>query len=178
MHARSAVEQQFIRMRSADVTLFLCGDVMTGRGIDQILPHAGDPRLFESYVRSAHDYVALAERGAGPIPRPVDFAYIWGDALGELARVAPDARVVNLETSVTRSEEAWPKGINYRMNPANVGCLAAAGIDVCVLANNQASGCAQILHIATGATIGFRKDNTSDCRRGRIGEGSKRLKFS
>jgi poly-gamma-glutamate synthesis protein (capsule biosynthesis protein) len=44
---------------------------------------------------------------------------------------------VNLETSVTRSEEPWPKGINYRMHPANVGCLAAAGIDVCVLANNH-----------------------------------------
>lgn len=26
------------------VTLFLCGDVMTGRGIDQILPHPGEPR--------------------------------------------------------------------------------------------------------------------------------------
>ena len=29
------------------VTLFLAGDVMTGRGIDQILPHPGDPRTFE-----------------------------------------------------------------------------------------------------------------------------------
>jgi poly-gamma-glutamate capsule biosynthesis protein CapA/YwtB (metallophosphatase superfamily) len=26
------------------VTLFLCGDVMLGRGVDQILPHPGDPR--------------------------------------------------------------------------------------------------------------------------------------
>jgi poly-gamma-glutamate synthesis protein (capsule biosynthesis protein) len=24
-----------------DVTLFLCGDVMLGRGIDQVLPHPG-----------------------------------------------------------------------------------------------------------------------------------------
>jgi poly-gamma-glutamate synthesis protein (capsule biosynthesis protein) len=44
---------------------------------------------------------------------------------------------VNLETSVTRSDDAWPKGITYRMNPANVGCQTAAGIDVCVLANNH-----------------------------------------
>lgn len=28
---------------SRGITLFLCGDVMTGRGIDQILPHAGMP---------------------------------------------------------------------------------------------------------------------------------------
>ena len=27
------------------VTLFLCGDVMLGRGVDQILLHPGDPTL-------------------------------------------------------------------------------------------------------------------------------------
>ncbi|MGR9037177.1 MAG: twin-arginine translocation signal domain-containing protein, partial [Gammaproteobacteria bacterium] len=30
---------------SPTMTLFLCGDVMTGRGIDQVLPHPGDPRI-------------------------------------------------------------------------------------------------------------------------------------
>ncbi|MEX1203898.1 MAG: CapA family protein [Dongiaceae bacterium] len=119
------------------VTLFLCGDVMTGRGIDQALPHPGDPRLRESYVTSALGYVELAETAHGPIPRPVDFAYVWGDALPELERVRPDCRIVNLETSVTRSEDCAPKGINYRMAPENVPCLAAAGIDCCVLANNH-----------------------------------------
>src|ERR1700682_4474625 len=29
------------------IRLFLCGDVMTGRGIDQVLPHPSDPRLHE-----------------------------------------------------------------------------------------------------------------------------------
>lgn len=120
------------------VTLFLCGDVMTGRGIDQILPHPGRPHLYESYVRSALGYVQIAERANGPIARPVDFAYIWGDALQEIARAQPAARIVNLETAVTTSEEAWPgKGIHYRMHPANLPCLTAAGIDCCVLANNH-----------------------------------------
>lgn len=119
------------------VTLFLCGDVMTGRGIDQILPHPSDPRLDEAFVSDARTYVALAEEVNGPIPRPVEFSYIWGDALAELQHVSPDVRIVNLETSVTRSDNAWPKGINYRMHPANIGCLTAAGIDVCVLANNH-----------------------------------------
>ena len=32
------------------VTLFLCGDVMLGRGMDQVLPHPGDPSLHELYV--------------------------------------------------------------------------------------------------------------------------------
>jgi poly-gamma-glutamate capsule biosynthesis protein CapA/YwtB (metallophosphatase superfamily) len=119
------------------VTVFLCGDVMTGRGIDQILPHPSDPRIHEACVLDARTYVALAEGVNGPIPRPVGLSYIWGDALAELQHVSPEARVVNLETSVTRNNDAWPKGINYRMHPANVGCLAIAGINVCVLANNH-----------------------------------------
>ena len=119
-------------------TLFLCGDVMTGRGIDQILPHPCDPRLHEPYARSARDYVALAERAHGAIPEPVAFEYVWGDALAELDRVRPDARIVNLETAVTTSEAFWPdKGIHYRMHPRHVPCLTAAGIDCCVLANNH-----------------------------------------
>jgi poly-gamma-glutamate synthesis protein (capsule biosynthesis protein) len=46
-------------------------------------------------------------------------------------------RLINLETSVTTSDEPFVKGINYRMHPANVPCLVAAGIDCCALANNH-----------------------------------------
>jgi len=120
------------------VTLFLCGDVMTGRGIDQILPHPSKPHLYEPYMRSALGYVAIAEAATGPIGRPVDFPYIWGDALAELDRVRPDARIINLETAVTTAEDAWPgKGIHYRMHPANVPSISAGGVDCCVLANNH-----------------------------------------
>ncbi len=120
------------------VTLFLCGDLMTGRGIDQILAHPSEPRLYEPYVRSALEYVRLAEIANGPIDRPVDVTYIWGDALNELARQRPDVRIVNLETAITSSETRWPdKGIHYRMHPANVACLTAGSIDCCVLANNH-----------------------------------------
>jgi len=127
-----------VEAHRAPLGLFLCGDVMTGRGIDQVLPHPSDPRLHEEYATSARAYVELAERAHGPIPAPVDFAYVWGDALAELARGRPDARIVNLETSVTRSDDWWRgKGINYRMHPENVRCLVTAGIDCCVLANNH-----------------------------------------
>ncbi len=123
---------------SADgVRLFVAGDVMLGRGIDQVLPHPSDPRIYEPALSSATRYVDLAERAHGPIPRPVSFQYVWGDALDELRRTQPDARIVNLETSITRSDRYAPKGINYRMSPGNVPCLAAAGIDCCVLANNH-----------------------------------------
>jgi poly-gamma-glutamate capsule biosynthesis protein CapA/YwtB (metallophosphatase superfamily) len=119
------------------ITLFLAGDVMTGRGIDQALPWPGDPEIVETYVKSAIDYVKLAERANGPIKRPVAFGYIWGDALTELERRRPDARIVNLETAVTQSAKPESKGINYKMNPANMRAITAAGIDCCILANNH-----------------------------------------
>lgn len=58
------------------VRMVLCGDVMTGRGIDQILPFPGDPVIYEPYLRSAKDYVRLAEERNGVIPKPVNFSYI------------------------------------------------------------------------------------------------------
>lgn len=119
------------------VTLFLCGDVMTGRGIDQVLPHPGDPGLHEPWVRSAREYVALAEAVNGLLPEPLDYAYVWGDALAEFDRVRPDARIINLETAVTASDARVDKGINYRMHPNNIPVLTAAGIDCAVLANNH-----------------------------------------
>lgn len=119
------------------IRLFLCGDVMTGRGIDQVLLYPSNPVLHEGYARSAMDYVRLAEKANGPIPRYVNPSYVWGAALDELNRARPDARIVNLETSITRSEDYLPKGINYRMSPENADCLATAAIDCCVLANNH-----------------------------------------
>ena len=121
----------------ARIKIFLCGDVMTGRGVDQILPHPCNPRLYEEGVRSALDYLYLAEDANGEIRRPVDLSYIWGSALTELERERLDARIVNLETSITHSEAYVPKGINYRMSPENAGCLLAAGVDCCALANNH-----------------------------------------
>jgi poly-gamma-glutamate synthesis protein (capsule biosynthesis protein) len=124
--------------RNDSVTLMLAGDVMTGRGIDQVLRRPSAPGLFESHVHNARDYVRLAESVNGPIPAPVAPSYVWGDALGEIECAAPDLRIVNLETAVTTSSDAWPgKGIHYRMHPANVDCLSAARIDCCVLANNH-----------------------------------------
>jgi len=124
-------------MNANIVTIFLCGDMMTGRGIDQVLPHPGDPRIWEPGMISAGGYLELAEAANGPIPKPADFSYIWGDAIGEFDHMRPDVRIINLETAVTRSDDYVPKGINYRMNPQNIPCLTVARIDCCVLANNH-----------------------------------------
>ncbi len=133
--------------------LFLCGDVMTGRGIDQILAQPCDPVLFESYARSALDYVHLAERAGGAIPRKVSPSYIWGAALDEFRRMQPDVRIINLETSITRSQDYMAKGINYRMSPENADCLVAAGIDCCALANNHVLDWGQSGLLDTLATL-------------------------
>jgi len=81
--------------------------------------------------------VRIAERANGPIRKPVAFDYIWGDALAQLDRRKPDARIINLETAVTYSAAYEAKGINYKMSPANVRAITAAGIDCCILANNH-----------------------------------------
>jgi poly-gamma-glutamate synthesis protein (capsule biosynthesis protein) len=119
-------------------TVLLCGDVMLGRGIDQILRHPGDPALVEASVRDARRYVHLAELATGAIPRPVADGWPWGEALAEVAHARPAVLVVNVETSITRAAEFAPgKAVHYRMNPANLPCLLAVGPDVCVLANNH-----------------------------------------
>jgi len=123
---------------SNPITIFMCGDVMTGRGIDQVLPHPSDPLIYEPYMKSARGYVEIAEKANGLIQQPVSFSYIWGDALKELERAAPDVKIINLETSVTKSNDYWEsKKIHYRMHPDNINCIKAANIDYCSLANNH-----------------------------------------
>ena len=140
--------------------LCLTGDVMTGRGVDQILPAAGDPRLWERYVASAQDYVALAESASGTIPYPVDYSWPWGDALQLLDELAPDLRIANLETSITTSDDFQPaKAVLYRMHPGNVACLTAARLDACALANNHVldfgvGGLEETLDVLTRAGLG------------------------
>jgi poly-gamma-glutamate capsule biosynthesis protein CapA/YwtB (metallophosphatase superfamily) len=151
------------------LTLFLCGDVMLGRGIDQILPHPGEPELREREVDDARHYVRLAELVSGPIPQPATFSWPWGDALDLLDHAAPDARVINLETSVTRSADFSPsKAVHYRMNPDNLPSLVAARPDACVLANNHAldlghTGLRETLDALAGAgmrAVGAGRDAT------------------
>lgn len=131
-----AMKDQDTTTRS--IKLFLCGDVMTGRGIDQALPYSVDPVLYEGYVKDAGDYLLLAQRANGAIDTPLSYEYIWGDALEVWQKNSPALKLINLETSVTTHDEPWPgKGIHYRMHPENVAVLTAAGIDHCSLANNH-----------------------------------------
>lgn len=162
---------------------------MTGRGIDQIMAEPLPPRLYESWVRDAREYVRLAEGVNGAIAAPVPLDYVWGEALAEIRRLAPDARIVNLETAVTRADQPWPdKGIHYRMNPAHAGFLAAAQIDACTLANNHvldwgADGLAETiatLHAAGVLTAGAGADQARACAPAvlSLGDGARLLLYA
>ncbi|WP_067897363.1 CapA family protein [Nocardia vaccinii] len=120
------------------VLLALAGDVMLGRGIDQVLAHPVDPELREPCVDDARRYVELAEQASGPIPRPVAPAWPWGEVSAMLGHLDIGARVINLETAITADGEfARGKGIHYRISPRNIAALSAGRPDVCVLANNH-----------------------------------------
>jgi poly-gamma-glutamate synthesis protein (capsule biosynthesis protein) len=171
------------------MTIFLCGDVMTGRGIDQILARPVDPILFEPFVRDARTYVRRAEERTGPIGAPVAYDYIWGDALELLKRVGPRVRLINLETSITTSADHWKgKEIHYRMHPANIRCLTSAGINCCVLANNHVldwgyAGLLETLRTLKGAGIaaagaGSNAERAADPVALDAGEGGRVLVFA
>lgn len=111
---------------------------MTGRGVDQALAHPVDPRLWEAYVWDARDYLRLVEAVSGPVPTPVEPGWLWGEALSWLTRTRPAAFVINVETSITRRDDAVPgKAVHYRMAPENLAALTVAHPDVAVLANNH-----------------------------------------
>lgn len=142
-----------------EVTIFLTGDVMLGRGIDQILPHPGDPQLRERYVRDARTYVDLAEAVAGAVPRPAGPEWPWGDLPTVLDEASPDVRIVNLENAVTTASSFAPhKAVHYRMHPANLPALRVVRPDVCCLANNHvldfgAEGLRETVDVLTSAGL-------------------------
>ncbi|MBU3665980.1 MAG: CapA family protein [Chthoniobacterales bacterium] len=171
------------------ITLLLAGDVMTGRGIDQVMHRHCTPELHETWARDAREYVALAERANGRIPAPIAPGYIWGEALGDIDRIGADCTIINLETAITADGTPWPgKGIHYRMHPDNTACLTAAGVDVCVLANNHvldwgARGLGDTLdalHRAGIATAGAGRNAAGAAAPAvlDLGEGSRLLVFS
>ena len=149
-------------MSTTAITVFLVGDVMLGRGIDQILKYSCDPVLYEGSGIDANGYVTLAVRENGPLPDKSErgVSYVWGDALNILQHYKPDVRIINLETAVTLSKKPWPKGINYRMHPKNIDVIQTAEIDCCVLSNNHVldwdyEGLAETLATLKGANIAY-----------------------
>ncbi len=116
--------------------LFLGGDVMLGRGVDQIMKYKGDPELKESFIKDARYYVPDEMK---KFTQPGNFVldnYIWNDLLKDPNFLESDLKIVNLETSVTESDEYdLQKEIHYKMHPKNVPVLKY--VDFCSIANNH-----------------------------------------
>jgi poly-gamma-glutamate synthesis protein (capsule biosynthesis protein) len=93
------------------------------------------------------------------------YAYPWGNILPLLQKA--DFRMVNLETTFTKSEKRVPKVFNYKADPKNIHALMKANINVVSLANNHSKDFgneglldtiktldnANILHVGAGHNI-------------------------
>ena len=169
-------------MEKENIKLFLAGDVMTGRGIDQALPYSVEPILYEPYVKDARDYLHLAERESGELDLPISYSYVWGDALEVWDQRNPHLKLINLETSITNHDEPWPgKGIHYRMHPNNVELFTVAGIDHASLANNhvldwQREGMAETIRSLLDSKtafsgVGKNEDEAAEPAIFKVGEG-------
>lgn len=63
------------------------------------------------------------------------YKYVWGNALPLLKKT--DINIINLETTLTKSEKRVPKVFNYKAAPDKVKSLQEANIHVVNLANNH-----------------------------------------
>ncbi|KAJ9651168.1 hypothetical protein H2198_009545 [Neophaeococcomyces mojaviensis] len=145
-------------MPSKEYKLTFLGDIMLGRLIDQMLPtHVDEPEEARLAAHFRQSYAHLQN---------YDATSPWGNTLDFLHK--SDLVLGNLETAATTHSTKWPnKVFNYRMHPANVECLKAAGIAYVSLANNHTLGfCreglfetvktiedAKIAHAGAGRTI-------------------------
>ncbi len=50
-------------MSSKKITLFLAGNVMTGRGIDQVLAHPSNPIIIEPFILGNNIYIQSLVQG-------------------------------------------------------------------------------------------------------------------
>jgi len=67
--------------------------------------------------------------------RTMGYAYAWS-GLGGLFR-RDDLTIVNLECAVTNAGSPVPKEFNFRGDPAALGAMRRAGVDVASMANNH-----------------------------------------
>lgn len=132
--------------------MFLGGDVMTGRAIDQLFAQHNPDDFGKADHVPAQQYYQWSADLHGNEMRPQRLEYPWGAALGVLEAAQPDFRLVNLEAAITTANTWERKQYNFRMHPANVGCLTAARIDCVSLANN---------HVLDFGVIGLRETLTS-----------------
>lgn len=103
--------------------------------------------LFSGYLSRSHEKselpkVHLGFAGDVMLGRLVDktilkksYIYPWGSVLPLMRK--KDIMIVNLETTLTKSNQAVPKVFNFKSDPANVRSLVEGNIGVVNIANNH-----------------------------------------
>eukprot|EP01084_Bolivina_argentea_P164199 285495_1 len=127
------------------VRILLAGDVMFGYGIDQILEYqvkVGSTKVPKSQFERFYRLDQQQDLQLPPIEITSQPNYIWGDMIQSLEYYHPDIKILNIEGSITTSNEYWPnKPFRFRMmHPKNIYVLNEINHDkrlVCTLANNH-----------------------------------------
>lgn len=97
-------------------------------------------------------------RSVDPVISREGYSYVWGNMLPLLH--STDMNIVNLETTLTRSEKKVPKVFNFKAAPDKVKTLTEAHITFVNLANNHIfdyseEGLVETLHVLRDADIQF-----------------------
>ncbi|CAL6332490.1 unnamed protein product [Bathycoccus prasinos] len=117
---------------------------MPGRGVDAVMPSPCAREIREGFCKDAFDYARLAEqkqkRRFADTKKKVSARDVLGEVAKVIERFEPHARMLNLETSVTKKSSFYPhKGINYRASEENMfALLEVLKPDIVSLANNHA----------------------------------------
>ena len=117
---------------------------MPGRGVDAVMPSPCPREIREGFCKDAFDYARLAEqkqkRRFADTKKKVSARDVLGEVAKVIERFEPHARMLNLETSVTKKSSFYPhKGINYRASEENMfALLDVLKPDIVSLANNHA----------------------------------------
>ncbi|OFY87736.1 MAG: hypothetical protein A3F72_02525 [Bacteroidetes bacterium RIFCSPLOWO2_12_FULL_35_15] len=91
-------------MDSNNITIGLCGDVMIGRSLDEIISQKG-------------------------------YKYPWGNTLSLFEKT--DLNIINLETTLTKSDKKTCKVFNFKAQPDKIQTLSEARITLVNIANNH-----------------------------------------
>ncbi|MGR7003141.1 hypothetical protein ACU686_42815 [Yinghuangia aomiensis] len=107
-------------MASTPVSLFLCGDVMLGRGVDQAPPHPGIRTARGVRRRCARGHCARPKPSTGPCRGRWSTRGRGGSPGGARRRAARRAdRESRDERDLGRRLRPY-KAVHYRMNPGNL----------------------------------------------------------
>lgn len=74
-------------------------------------------------------------RSVEPVISSEGYSYVWGDTIRLFHNT--DINVVNLETTLTKSNKKVPKVFNFKAAPDKVRSLSAAHVSIANLANNH-----------------------------------------